>query len=338
MSTISIKQKKDYSPLDRIREIVSDELGLVDQIIFELIQNKASLIPDISNHTITSGGKRLRPILTLACAKMCGYDRGRAHIDLAASVEFIHTATILHDDVVDKSDLRRGSLTANNLWGNKESILVGDFLLGKAFELMGSAESLEVYKILSKAAVVISEGEVKQLGITGRVNVEEYEYFEVIGAKTAELFAAACAVSGVIAKRTKDEVAALASYGFNLGLAFQIVDDVLDYSYNNSKLGKNVGDDFKEKKITLPVIIAYRKADSGQKVFWEGAFSSTLSDNNNLLPEAISFMHESDVLQEAIIIARLRITAASDALKIFPDSEIKETLLDILDFVLEREF
>jgi octaprenyl-diphosphate synthase len=325
------------TPLDALRCLVLDDLSRVDAIIFDLIKSKALLIPEISEHTITSGGKRLRPMLTLACANLCGY-RGDAHINLAASVEFIHTATLLHDDVVDKSDLRRGTMTANNLWGNKESILVGDFLLGKAFELMGAASSLEVYRVLSKAAVVISEGEVLQLALTGRINISEREYFEVIKAKTAELFSASCAIGGIITGVKDEEIQALESYGINLGSAFQIVDDALDYSASSEKLGKNIGDDFVEKKVTLPVIIAYRQASEKQKKFWEYAFAKTTPHSTELLQEAMLIIKDGDVIAQVIKIARNMTITAGNSMRIFPDSPIKQALLDMLEFVVGRGY
>jgi octaprenyl-diphosphate synthase len=327
----------EQTPLEALRALVSNDLNQVDARIFDLIKSKVSLIPEISEHTIASGGKRLRPMLTLASARMCGYE-GQAHIDLAASVEFIHTATLLHDDVVDTSDLRRGVQTANNVWGNKESILVGDFLLGKAFELMGSGKSLEVYAVLSHAAVVISEGEVKQLALTGKINVTQAEYFEVINAKTAELFAAACAIGGIIANRPAEEVAALRQYGMNLGCAFQIVDDALDYSAAQENLGKNIGDDFREKKITLPVIIAYNQADNKGRGFLEGAFAQDTDSNELLLKNTISMMENSGAVSESIQIARDITASAAKALQVFPNSNIKQVLLDILEFVVDREF
>jgi octaprenyl-diphosphate synthase len=310
---------------------------LYHTLIFNLIKSKVELIPEISSHTISSGGKRLRPILTLACAQMCGYS-GTSHIELAASVEFIHTATLLHDDVVDKSSLRRGTLTANSLWGNKESILVGDFLLGKAFELMGAAESLEVYKVLSNAAVVISEGEVKQLAVTGKLDITMDEYFGVINAKTAELFAAACQVSGVIAQRSNAEIAALRQYGMSLGTAFQIIDDVLDYSADQAHLGKNIGDDFREKKITLPVIIAYANANAAEKAFWQECFAKDTEYTQEALDKAIRLIKANGGAEGAISTAVEIAEAASRSLEIFDNTPMRQVLVDILGFVVGRDF
>ncbi len=327
----------EATPLDTLRTYVSSQLSEVDDVIYNLIKSKVKLIPEISVHTIASGGKRLRPMLTLASANMCGY-KGSAHIDLAASVEFIHTATLLHDDVVDKSDLRRGVFTANKLWGNKESVLVGDFLLGKAFELMGSASSLEVYRVLSHASGVISEGEVKQLEVTGKIDIEESEYFEVINSKTAELFAAACEIGGVIAGIPEKEVASLRSYGMNLGCAFQIIDDALDYSAKQETLGKNIGDDFREKKVTLPVIIAYKNATGAERKFWQESFDKNTADNPENFNKAILLMQQADAINETIKVARDIAHKANQSLQIFPDSEIRQILLDILEFVVGREF
>lgn len=325
------------SALEKLRNLVAADLQKLDAIIYGLIKNKIELIPQISEHTINSGGKRLRPMLTLATARMCNY-KGTAHIDLATSVEFIHTATLLHDDVVDKSGLRRGVLTANKLWGNKESVLVGDFLLGKAFQLMGGASSLGVYKVLSNAAVIISEGEVKQLAVTGKLTISQDEYFEVINAKTAELFAAACEISGVVSGSSVQEVAALRDYGLSLGCAFQIIDDALDYSASQDKLGKNVGDDFREKKVTLPVIIAYKNADEAGKVFWQDNFAHNAVADDNALEHAMRLMHETGAIKQTVAIAAEITKKAAKSLAIFPDSPIKQVLLEILDFVIARDF
>lgn len=325
------------SPLDNLRSLVASDLQMVDALIYDLVKSKVSLIPEISEHTISSGGKRLRPMLTLASAQMCGY-KAAAHIELATSVEFIHTATLLHDDVVDKSDLRRGVFTANNLWGNKESVLVGDFLLGKAFELMGSAESLEVYKVLSSAAVVISEGEVKQLAVTGKLDITNAEYFEVINAKTAELFAAACEIGGVVAGRPAEEISALRQYGMSLGSAFQIIDDLLDYSASQENLGKKVGDDFREKKVTLPVILAYKNANDEGRAFWQKAFAKNTAYDPSSLKTAIRLIHESGAIEETLQTARDITANASKSIKIFPNSPIREVFLEILEFVVNRGF
>jgi octaprenyl-diphosphate synthase len=324
------------NPLVHLRELVKSDLEGVDKLILSLIVSKISLIPEISEHTISAGGKRLRPILTLACSRMCGYS-GEAHIGLAASVEFIHTATLLHDDVVDKSDLRRGASTANSLWGNKESILVGDFLLGKAFELMGVAKSLEIYRILSNAAVVISEGEVMQLAATGNIGGGEENYIKIISAKTAELFAAACQVGGVIAQKNDKEIEALRLFGLNLGVAFQIVDDVLDYYSCDNKMGKNSGDDFRERKVTLPIMLAYQRGTPEERAFWERTIDNGIQSQGDI-ETAIGFVKNNNVIEDVMAKAGEYVDSARSALDVFPESEIKDALIDVLNFAVEREF
>ena len=234
------------------------------------------MIPEVANHLISSGGKRLRPMLTLAMARLSGYS-GDGHIKLAAAVEFMHTATLLHDDVVDESDLRRGKVAARMLWGNEASVLVGDFLLGQAFKMMVEVGNLHALDILSSAAAVIAEGEVMQLGTAKNTATNEDEYLSVIRAKTAELFAAACEVGPALAAKEKAELAACRSFGMNLGIAFQLIDDALDYGGKSAKLGKNVGDDFREGKITLPVVLSFRRGTENERAFW----NRTLGEGGN---------------------------------------------------------
>lgn len=337
MSVVQFKNKiAEPSPLDALRRLVSSDLAEVDNLILNLVNNKIDLIPEISGHTISSGGKRLRPILTLASSRMCGY-KGNNHIDLAASVEFIHTATLLHDDVVDESDMRRGRYTANNIWGNKESILVGDFLLGKAFQLMGNADSLEIFKILSNASVVISEGEVLQLSKTGNPDINEKDYIDIVTAKTAELFAAACEIGAVLAGEAEDKRCALRQYGLNMGIAFQITDDALDYSSKQEVLGKKIGDDFREGKITLPLLIAYNKGSEEEKLFWRNSVKSEQKTEKDLL-QAISLIEKHNAIAISISKAKEYLAKAGQSFNLFADSEIKSALLLILDFIADREF
>ena len=239
----------------------------VNRTILSRTSSDVTMIPEVANHLISSGGKRLRPVLTLAMAQLAGYG-GEGHVKLAAAVEFMHTATLLHDDVVDESEMRRGRLAARMLWGNEASVLVGDFLLGQAFKMMVEVGSLRALEILSTAAAVIAEGEVMQLGAAKNTATTEDEYLLVIRAKTAELFAAACEVGPSIAARPKAEQAACRSYGMNLGIAFQLVDDALDYGGKSANLGKNVGDDFRDGKITLPVVLAFRRGSESERDFW----------------------------------------------------------------------
>jgi len=246
--------------------LVEEDMSHVNRIILDRARSNVELIPELARHLIDSGGKRLRPMLTLATAKLCGYG-GDGHVRLAASVEFMHTATLLHDDVVDESDVRRGKTAARLLWGNEASVLVGDFLLGQAFKIMVDVGSLGALRILSDAAAVIAEGEVMQLITAKNTETTEDDYLAVIDAKTAALFAAAAEVGAVIAGRPKSEAAGLRSYGRNLGIAFQLVDDALDYSGEQATLGKSVGDDFREGKLTLPVVLCYRRGNDGERGF-----------------------------------------------------------------------
>src|ERR671915_956325 len=254
--------------IDRLVELVAADLDRVNTTILSRTGSEVTMIPEVANHLIASGGKRLRPMLTLAMAEITGYS-GNGHIKLAASVEFMHTATLLHDDVVDESEMRRGQAAARILWGNEASVLVGDFLLGQAFRMMVEVGSLRALDILSSAAATIAEGEVMQLAAAKNTATTEDEYLSVIRAKTAELFAAACEVGPVIANRPKAEATACRSYGMNLGIAFQLVDDALDYGGTSAKLGKNVGDDFREGKITLPVVLSFRRGNDAERAFWK---------------------------------------------------------------------
>src|ERR671915_1156494 len=262
--------------IDRLVELVAADLDRVNTTILSRTGSEVTMIPEVANHPISPGGKPLRPRLTLATAALAGY-RGDGHVRLAASVEFMHTATLLHDDVVDESDMRRGRVAARVKWGNEASVLVGDFLLGQAFKMMVEVGSIRALEILSSAAAVIAEGEVMQLGSAKNTATTEDEYLSVIRAKTAELFAAACEVGPALAQKTKPEQAACRSFGMNLGIAFQLVDDVLDYGGKAAKLGKNVGDDFREGKITLPVVLSFRRGNDEERAFWR----RTLEDNES---------------------------------------------------------
>ncbi|MGH6747921.1 MAG: polyprenyl synthetase family protein, partial [Methyloceanibacter sp.] len=247
--------------------LVEEDMAHVNRIILDRARSNVELIPELARHLIDSGGKRLRPMLTIAAAKLCSYE-GDGHVRLAASVEFMHTATLLHDDVVDESNLRRGKTAARLVWGNEASVLVGDFLLGQAFKMMVEVGNLHALDILSSAATVIAEGEVMQLGAAKNTATNEDEYTAVIRAKTAELFAAACEVGPALAAKEKAEQAACRSFGLNLGIAFQLIDDALDYGGKSAKLGKNIGDDFREGKITLPVVLSFRRGSESERAFW----------------------------------------------------------------------
>tara|TARA_B100000513_G_scaffold25223_1_gene9723 strand:- start:247 stop:1263 length:1017 start_codon:yes stop_codon:yes gene_type:complete len=328
------RQKKPN--LDKLQALVADDLKAVNEVIVQRMESPVALIPQLAGHIVASGGKRLRPILTLAAARMCGYD-GIRHIPLAACVEFIHTATLLHDDVVDESELRRGQASANAVWGNQASVLVGDFLFSRAFQVMVSDGSLKVLKILSDASAVIAEGEVLQLMTTGDTATGEANYLEVITAKTAELFAAACRIGAVVAERPKAEEDALLSYGTNLGIAFQLIDDVLDYSAKQAELGKTVGDDFREGKVSLPAILAFNRGDEDERAFWRRTLED-LDQNDDDLKKAIELMTKHHALSDTVDRARHYGAVARDALGIFPDNPQKLALLELVDFCIERAY
>ncbi|HLI21029.1 MAG TPA: polyprenyl synthetase family protein [Stellaceae bacterium] len=322
--------------MDRLNGLLQDDLKRVNQLILERMRSPVALIPQLAGHIIAAGGKRLRPMLTLATARLCGY-RGDRHIALAAAVEFIHTATLLHDDVVDASDLRRGLATANAVWGNKPSVLVGDFLFSRAFELMVEDGALPVLAILSKASSVIAEGEVLQLVTSNDVSTSEAAYLEVINAKTAELFAAASRIGAVVAGRSPEEERALESYGRNLGIAFQLVDDMLDYSALQAELGKTVGDDFRDGKLTLPVVLALRQADEREREFWRRTLEDTEQRDGDLA-HAIELMRRHGTLAATLERAREYGAAARRALMSFRDGPERQALDEVIEFCLERGY
>jgi len=297
--------------LEGLTSLVADDMRRVNELIVQRMHSPVSLIPQLAGHIVAAGGKRLRPMLTLAAARLCGYS-GDRHFGLAAAVEFIHTATLLHDDVVDESGLRRGRETANAIWGNKASVLVGDFLFTRAFQLMVECGSLEVLAILSRASAVIAEGEVSQLTTSNDTTTTEQAYLDVIRGKTAELFAAAARVGGVIAGRPRAECDALESYGMNLGIAFQLVDDALDYSAKQVELGKTIGDDFREGKLTLPVILAFMRGDESERTFWRRVLEDQ-DQRDGDLDDAVRLMERHGTL--AGTLARARIAGPSPAMR-----------------------
>lgn len=324
------------SSLDRLMALVQDDLTRTNQHIVDNMQSPVALIPQLAGHLIAAGGKRMRPVLTLASAQLCGYF-GERHVALAACVEFIHTATLLHDDVVDESDLRRGQASANAIWGNEASVLVGDFLFSRAFQLMTADGSLDVLRILSGASAVIAEGEVLQLMTANDPTTTEQAYLEVIQSKTACLFAAATRIGAVVADRPQAEEAALESYGMNLGIAFQLIDDVLDYSADQRALGKTVGDDFRDGKVTLPMILAYRRGDESERAFWTRTIADQEQTNGDL-EEAMRLMAAHGTLKDTVDRARHYSSVARDALGIFPDGDMKSAMTNLVDFVIERAY
>jgi octaprenyl-diphosphate synthase len=322
--------------LDGVNTLTAADLGRVNQLILKRMDSNVALIPQLAGHLIAAGGKRLRPTLTLAAARLCGY-KGERHVALAACVEFIHTATLLHDDVVDESELRRGLATANNVWGNQASVLVGDFLFARAFQLMVEDGSLEILDILSSASAQIAEGEVAQLTTANNTETSESAYLEVIRGKTATLFAAACRVGAVVAGRPQAQEEALDNYGLNLGIAFQLVDDVLDYSASQAELGKAIGDDFREGKITLPIILAYRRGNDGERAFWRRVMED-MEQGEDDLARAIELLGKHDTLSDTIERSRHYGAIARDALGIFPETDVKSALIDVVDFSIERAY
>lgn len=331
-----VRETGEPTPLDALRNLCAADLARVNQLIIDHMQSEVPLIPQLAGHLIAAGGKRLRPLLTLASARLCNY-RGDDHIGLAAAVEFIHTATLLHDDVVDESDLRRGRDTANAVWGNQASVLVGDFLFSRAFRLMVQSDSMRVLDILANASAVIAEGEVAQLTTANDTETDEDGYLNVIRAKTAALFAAACRIGAVIGKRPDNEEAALDQYGLNLGIAFQLVDDYLDYGTANIKLGKAVGDDFREGKITLPIILAFRRGDTEQQSFWRRTLED-LDQHEGDLDHARRLLVEHDALSDTQVRARGYAETARAALDIFPQGPHRTALEEVVDFCVDRSY
>jgi octaprenyl-diphosphate synthase len=320
--------------IQRLTELVAADMDRVNATILARTGSEVAMIPEVANHLIASGGKRLRPMLTLAMAKIAGY-RGDGHIKLAAAVEFMHTATLLHDDVVDESDMRRGKLAARMLWGNEASVLVGDFLLGQAFKMMVEVGNLHALDILSSAAMVIAEGEVMQLGAAKNTATNEDEYMAVIRAKTAELFAAACEVGPALAVQEKSAQAACRSFGMNLGIAFQLIDDALDYGGTSAKLGKNVGDDFREGKITLPVVLSFRRGSDSERAYWNRTLGEgEIRDGD--LDHAVALMTKHHAIEDTVGRARHYGAIATDALALVPPSEIKTALEETVAFCIAR--
>ncbi len=337
----------NQDPFSKINHFIASELQQVNQAIIESAVGKADLISDISNHLVMSGGKRVRPILTILAAKLCGYNQGNRHCNLAAAVELIHTATLLHDDVVDGSDLRRGRKTANAIWDNKASILVGDYLLSVAFQLMVKDGSLEVLDILSRTSGTMADGEVMQLMNSNDIEISEEKYLQIISYKTAILFAASTQVGAIItnsgnATQKAKWKKALADFGNNLGIAFQIMDDVLDYNADQEKLGKKIGNDFYEGKITLPIIITYKQATQPEKSRIKEIFANNLIANNDqrdpqLFAEIMVLMSKYNAIEISVKMTLDYKNLACKNLEIFDQSPEKSMLLDILEHAVSRQ-
>jgi len=334
----NLKQEQNKimsTPLNRLSDLVDDQMQLVDGLIkTRMVSGSAPRIADVAAHLISAGGKRIRPLLTLSYARMLGFD-GEADAKLAAAVEFIHTATLLHDDVVDESDKRRGRPTANLLWDNKSSVLVGDFLFSRSFQLMVETGSLRVLDILANASAVIAEGEVLQLTTAQDIATSEATYLTVVRGKTAALFSAACQAGAVIAKASEADTKAAYDYGDALGISFQIADDVLDYGGATAALGKNVGDDFRERKVTLPLIYALEKADASERAFWQRTIGEG-AQNDGDLDEALAILERHGALDQAREAALGWSRKAQSTLEAMPDTPIRTALSDTAEFVVSR--
>ncbi len=335
-ATIHPLNARPEPSLDAMVALVAADLNRVNSVILERMQSEVTLIPELAGHLIAGGGKRMRPMLTLACAKLLDYPGSRHH-KLAAAVEFIHTATLLHDDVVDGSGLRRGRRTANIIWGNPASVLVGDFLFSRSFELMVEDGSLKVLRILSRASSIIAEGEVDQLTAQRRVETTEDHYLDIISAKTAALFAAACRIAAVVAERDESVEEALDAYGRNLGIAFQLIDDAIDYSSDSKTMGKGVGDDFRDGKVTLPVILAYARGTDADRDFWRDAMQGSRASDDDLA-HAIRLLEASGAIRDTLERARTYGRRAIDALGPFAGGKAKAALIEAVEFAISRAY
>ena len=331
--------KNDFSTnIEKLLNLCKIDIEEINRLIIEKLDSSVPLIREMASYVLLSGGKRLRPLLTVTCAKMSGYgfnNKEKRHIGLATAVEFIHTATLMHDDVVDESGLRRGKLSSNEVWGNKTSVLVGDFLLSRAFQLMAKDKSEKIMKLLSDTSVTISEGEILELVNEKDLTISEDTYFKVINGKTASLFSAACQVGGLVANLDKNQEEALKTFGTNFGISFQLVDDVLDYSSSVKNLGKNIGDDFKEGKITLPVILAYLRSNKDEKGFWNRTIKD-LNQKNDDLFKSIKLINKYNCIQDTIKRAEHFANIAHDSLGVFENNEYKSSLLNLVKSSLNR--
>ncbi|MBU3079282.1 polyprenyl synthetase family protein [Sphingomonas quercus] len=335
-ATVHHLRPSDQPSLDPLMALVSADMHRVNEVILARMQSDVPLIPELAGHLIAGGGKRMRPMLTLASARLLDYSGARHH-KLAAAVEFIHTATLLHDDVVDMSGLRRGKRTANMIWGNSASVLVGDFLFSRSFELMVEDGSLRVLRILSQASAIIAEGEVNQLTAQRRIDTSEARYLDIIGAKTAALFAAACRIAAVVAERPTAEEEALDAYGRNLGIAFQLVDDAIDYASDGATMGKDAGDDFRDGKVTLPVILAHARGSAIDKTFWQDAMEGRRASDDDLV-HAKTLLDRTGAVADTLGRARHYGRLAIDALAGFPGGQAKAALIEAVEFAVARAY
>lgn len=325
--------KRENQTMEALINVTIDDMSKVNEFILNQLNSHVSLIPEINEHIFSSGGKRLRPMLTIATARAVGYEDDR-HIQIAAAIEFMHTATLLHDDVVDESDLRRGSKTARTIWGNKASILIGDFLLGRAFKMVVEVGEIEILDLLSNAASIIAEGEVMQLMASSDLSTNLSQYLQIIESKTAALFAASTVIGSILGKKQEFRDP-LYNYGLNLGMAFQVTDDILDYGGRSVELGKNTGDDFREGKITLPVILNYQNCNLEEKKYWDDVIDKDIRTDSDLAI-AQELLKKYDSLAAAMQYAENFANKASESLNILPDSIYKDSLYAAVNFCLNR--
>ena len=335
-TVIPLKKEINNSYLE-LKNLVGDKLEDVSNLIKIKLASEINLIQKMTDHHLTSGGKRIRPLLTLATSKLCGYKDGSRDINLAACVELIHSATLLHDDVIDNSEMRRGVKTSNSVWGNQSSILVGDYLFSRCFELMVSDGSIEILKLLSSTSSKIAQGEVLQLEHKGEIDILEETYFNIISMKTAALFSAAARVGACITNKSKKEKDALESYGKNIGLAFQIADDALDYYSTQKIFGKEIGKDFFEGKATLPLIIIFQKSNTEERIFLKETFKKE-KRNEDDFSEVLALINKYKAVQESFKKAEYFVNIAQGALGIFEDSQEKKILQKMTQFSLNRSF
>ena len=332
------KHKENFNEVVKnLSNLCKEDLNSINTLILEKLDSSVPLIQEIGKYLILSGGKRLRPLLTTSCFHILNNQslKNVNHIGLAAAVEFIHAATLLHDDVVDLSKDRRGNLTANEVWGNKTSVLVGDFLFSRSFQLMTKYGNMETLKILSDTSVVISEGEVLEISNDKNLEMNQDTYFQIINGKTASLFSAACQVGGISGGAKDNEHQALKSFGTNFGMAFQLIDDAIDYSSNSKTMGKNIGDDFKEGKITLPIILAYGRSNNEEKKFLQNVISNPKEDQNNFkLTKELLIKYKC--IEDTLIKANHFADIAIESLTIFNDNEYKEALIKLIDTSVKR--
>lgn len=333
---VSLQSRRSQPSLAPMLSLTANGMNSVNAVILDRMQSEIPLIPALAGHLISGGGKRMRPMLMVAAAELCGY-QGARHHKLAAAIEFLHTATLLHDDVVDGSDMRRGKAAANIVFGNPATVLVGDFLFTRAFELMVEDGSLKILKIFSKASSIIAEGEVDQLTAQRRIETSEEHYLQIIGSKTAALFAAATRMAAVVAEKSEAEEQALDAFGRNLGIAFQLVDDAIDYDSEASESGKDKGDDFREGKMTLPVILAYARGTAEERKFWEDAIAGFRTDDEDLA-HAVTLINRHGCVAATRERARHYAQRAIDAIAGFPAGEARNAMAEAVEFAVARRY